>query len=104
MNPANIQMLAQLLQRAAEALGSEHDAGRYDLSPLRLSEALRHRPHDVARVLVSAARAGKRREEIQDACQRHRVPFLVVPERAPRLAAVAVRVAAVAAVVGRPSA
>ena len=43
MNPANIQMLAQLLQRAAEALGSEHDAGRYDLSPLRLSEDLRHR-------------------------------------------------------------
>jgi 23S rRNA (guanosine2251-2'-O)-methyltransferase len=52
----------------------------YGYHPVR--EALRHRPHDVARVLVSAARAGKRREEIQDACQRHRVPFLVVPERA----------------------
>jgi 23S rRNA (guanosine2251-2'-O)-methyltransferase len=52
----------------------------YGYHPVR--EALRHRPHDIARVLVSAARAGKRREEIQDACQRHRVPFLVVPERA----------------------
>ena len=52
----------------------------YGYHPVR--EVLRHRPHDVARVLVSAARAGKRREEIQDACQRHRVPFLVVPERA----------------------
>ncbi|HTG36038.1 MAG TPA: RNA methyltransferase [Thermoanaerobaculia bacterium] len=52
----------------------------YGYHPVR--EALRHRPHEVARVLVSAARAGKRREEIQDACQRHRVPFLVVPERA----------------------
>ncbi len=52
----------------------------YGYHPVR--EALRHRPHDVSRVLVSAARAGKRREEIQDACQRHRVPFLVVPERA----------------------
>jgi 23S rRNA (guanosine2251-2'-O)-methyltransferase len=52
----------------------------YGYHPVR--EALRHRPHEVARVLVSAARGGRRREEIQDACQRHRVPFLVVPERA----------------------
>jgi tRNA G18 (ribose-2'-O)-methylase SpoU len=42
---------------------------------------LRHRPHEVARVLVSAARTGKRREEIVAACERHRVPFEVVPER-----------------------
>ncbi len=52
----------------------------YGYHPVR--EALRHRPHDVTRVLVSAVRGGRRREEIQDACQRHRVPFLVVPERA----------------------
>lgn len=52
----------------------------YGYHPVR--EALRHRPHEVARVLVSAARAGRRREEIEEACRRHRVPFQVVPERA----------------------
>jgi 23S rRNA (guanosine2251-2'-O)-methyltransferase len=52
----------------------------YGYHPVR--EALRHRPHEVARVLVSAARAGQRREEIAEACRRHRVPFQVVPERA----------------------
>ena len=52
----------------------------YGYHPVR--EALRHRPHEVARVLVSAARAGRRREEIAEACRRHRVPFEVVPERA----------------------
>jgi 23S rRNA (guanosine2251-2'-O)-methyltransferase len=52
----------------------------YGYHPVR--EALRHRPHEVVRVLVSAARGGRRREEIQEACQKHRVPFLVVPERA----------------------
>jgi 23S rRNA (guanosine2251-2'-O)-methyltransferase len=41
----------------------------------------------VARVLVSAARTGKRRDEIEAACARHRVPFEVVPER--RLAEIA---------------
>lgn len=51
----------------------------YGYHPVR--EALRHRPHEVARVLVSAARAGRRREEIEDACRRHRVPFEVVPEK-----------------------
>lgn len=35
----------------------------------------------MARVLVSAARTGKRRDEIEAACARHRVPFEVVPER-----------------------
>ena len=34
------------------------------------------------RVLVSAARTGRRREEIAEACERHRVPFEVVPEGA----------------------
>jgi 23S rRNA (guanosine2251-2'-O)-methyltransferase len=52
----------------------------YGYHPVR--EALRHRPHEVARVLVSAARGGQRREEIAEACRRHRVPFEVVPERA----------------------
>ncbi len=52
----------------------------YGYHPVR--EALRHRPHEIARVLVSAARAGRRREEIEEACRRHRVPFVVVPERA----------------------
>jgi 23S rRNA (guanosine2251-2'-O)-methyltransferase len=52
----------------------------YGYHPVR--EALRHRPHDLARVLVSTARAGQRREEIAEACRRHRVPFEVVPERA----------------------
>ena len=51
----------------------------YGYHPVR--EALRHRPHEVARVLVSAARTGRRREEIEEACRRHRVPFQVVPER-----------------------
>jgi 23S rRNA (guanosine2251-2'-O)-methyltransferase len=35
----------------------------------------------VARVLVSAARTGKRREEIEEACRRHRVTLQVVPEK-----------------------
>jgi 23S rRNA (guanosine2251-2'-O)-methyltransferase len=52
----------------------------YGYHPVR--EALRHRPHEVVRVLVSAARTGRRREEIEAACERHRVPFEVVPERA----------------------
>jgi 23S rRNA (guanosine2251-2'-O)-methyltransferase len=32
------------------------------------------------RVLVSASRTGRRREEIEEACKRHRVAFEVVPE------------------------
>jgi 23S rRNA (guanosine2251-2'-O)-methyltransferase len=52
----------------------------YGYHPVR--EALRHRPHEVVRVLVSAVRAGRRREEIAEACHRHRVLFQVVPERA----------------------
>ena len=57
----------------------------YGYHPVR--EALRHRPHRVARVLVSAARQGRRREEIEDLCRRHGVSVEVVAERA--LAAVA---------------
>jgi len=57
----------------------------YGYHPVR--EALRHRPHQVARVLVSAVRKGRRRQEIEDLCRRHGVPLAVVPEKA--LAAVA---------------
>lgn len=57
----------------------------YGFHPIR--EALRHRPHQLARVLVSAARQGRRRQEIEDLCRRHRIPVEAVPERA--LAAVA---------------
>jgi 23S rRNA (guanosine2251-2'-O)-methyltransferase len=51
----------------------------YGFHPVR--EALRHRPQEVARVLVSAARTGKRREEVEDLCRRHHVAFEVVPDR-----------------------
>ncbi len=57
----------------------------YGYHPVR--EALRHRPHQVARVLVSAARKGARRQEIEDLCRRHGVRLAVVTEKA--LAAVA---------------
>jgi 23S rRNA (guanosine2251-2'-O)-methyltransferase len=52
----------------------------YGYHPVR--EALRHRPHEVARVLVSVHRTGRRREEIEELCARHRVPCETVPERA----------------------
>lgn len=51
----------------------------YGYHPVR--EALRHRPHEIVRVLVSASRTGRRREEIEEACRRHSVAFQVVPER-----------------------
>jgi 23S rRNA (guanosine2251-2'-O)-methyltransferase len=57
----------------------------YGYHPVR--EALRHRPHQVAKVLVSAARKGRRREEIEDLCRRHGVQLAVVADKA--LAAVA---------------
>jgi 23S rRNA (guanosine2251-2'-O)-methyltransferase len=57
----------------------------YGYHPVR--EALRHRPHQVARVLVSAARKGARRQEIEELCRRHGVPLALVTEKA--LAAVA---------------
>jgi 23S rRNA (guanosine2251-2'-O)-methyltransferase len=51
----------------------------YGYHPVR--EALRHRPHEVARVLVSASRTGRRREEVEDLCRRHHILLEVVPER-----------------------
>jgi 23S rRNA (guanosine2251-2'-O)-methyltransferase len=51
----------------------------YGYHPVR--EALRHRPHEVLRVLVAASRTGRRREEIEELCRRHQLPCEVVPER-----------------------
>jgi len=51
----------------------------YGFHPVR--EALRHRPLEVERVLVSAVRTGRRREEVEDLCRRHHVPCEIVPER-----------------------
>jgi 23S rRNA (guanosine2251-2'-O)-methyltransferase len=51
----------------------------YGYHPVR--EALRHRPQQVVRVLVSATRTGRRREEVEDLCRRHHVPLEIVPDR-----------------------
>jgi 23S rRNA (guanosine2251-2'-O)-methyltransferase len=51
----------------------------YGYHPVR--EALRHRPHEIARVLVSAVRTGRRRDEIEALCLRHQVAVEIVPER-----------------------
>ncbi len=50
----------------------------YGYHPIR--EALRHQPHDLARVLVAAAR-GRRRDEIEDLARRHGIPLESHPER-----------------------
>jgi 23S rRNA (guanosine2251-2'-O)-methyltransferase len=41
-------------------------------------EALRHRPREVAEVLVARGRAGKRRREIEELCRRHGVALRIV--------------------------
>jgi 23S rRNA (guanosine2251-2'-O)-methyltransferase len=51
----------------------------YGYHPVR--EALRHRPHQVERVLLSAGRQGPRRQEIEELCRRHRLPCETVSER-----------------------
>jgi 23S rRNA (guanosine2251-2'-O)-methyltransferase len=51
----------------------------YGYHPVR--EALRHRPHEVARVLVAVSRTGRRREEVEDLCRRHQIPLEIIPER-----------------------
>lgn len=51
----------------------------YGYHPVR--EALRHRPHELSRVLVAAGRGGARRIEVEELCRRHRVPVEPVPER-----------------------
>jgi 23S rRNA (guanosine2251-2'-O)-methyltransferase len=52
----------------------------YGYHPVR--EALRHRPREVERVLVSAGRTGRRREEVEELCRQNGVPFEIVPDRA----------------------
>jgi 23S rRNA (guanosine2251-2'-O)-methyltransferase len=51
----------------------------YGYHPVR--EALRHRPQEVQRVLVSASRTGRRRAEVEELCGRHGISFEVVPEK-----------------------
>jgi 23S rRNA (guanosine2251-2'-O)-methyltransferase len=51
----------------------------YGFHPVR--EALRHRPHELERVLVAAGRGGRRREEIEELAARHRVEVRALPER-----------------------
>ncbi len=51
----------------------------YGYHPVR--EALRHRPQQLARVLISSSRLGRRREEIAELCRRHRIAFDIVPDR-----------------------
>ena len=53
-------------------------------------EALRHRPHLVARVLVAAQRGGARLVEVEGLCRRHGIPCERVPASA--LAALGVAV------------
>ena len=50
----------------------------YGYHPLR--EALRHRPHDVERVLVGKGKRGERRRTIEDLCRRHGVPVQATSE------------------------
>lgn len=51
----------------------------YGYHPVR--EALRHRPQEVVRVLVSSSRTGKRREEVEDLCRRHHVALEIVSDK-----------------------
>lgn len=44
-------------------------------------EALRHRPHDIGRVLVGQGRRGPRRKDIEDLCRRHGVTLDLVSEK-----------------------
>lgn len=51
----------------------------YGFHPVR--EALRHRPHDVVRVLVARGRGGARRDQVAELCLRHQIDIRDVPER-----------------------
>lgn len=51
----------------------------FGFHPVR--EALRHRPHEVERVLVGRRRGGVRREEVAALCARHGVELRVVEEQ-----------------------
>ena len=50
----------------------------YGYHPVR--EALRHRPHEIVRVLVGKGRKGERRRGIEDLCRRHGVQVRAVRE------------------------
>lgn len=50
----------------------------YGYHPVR--EALRHRPHEVRRVLVGRRRRGERRQRIEALCRRHRIHLAAVSE------------------------
>jgi 23S rRNA (guanosine2251-2'-O)-methyltransferase len=50
----------------------------YGFHPVR--EALRHRPHLVARVLIARRRSGQRRQTIESLCRRHRIRVEIVEE------------------------
>lgn len=49
----------------------------FGFHPVR--EALRHRPQELARVLVAAGRGGGRRREIEELARRHRVELVRLP-------------------------
>ncbi len=49
----------------------------FGFHPVR--EALRHRPHEVERVLLAERRGGRRAEEVERLCERQRVPLERVP-------------------------
>jgi 23S rRNA (guanosine2251-2'-O)-methyltransferase len=51
----------------------------YGFHPLR--EALRHRPHDVERVLIAKSRRGGRRKEIEELCRRHRIEVRLADDK-----------------------
>jgi 23S rRNA (guanosine2251-2'-O)-methyltransferase len=65
-------------------------------------EALRHRPHEVARLWV-AARPGGRRREIEELCRRHRVPLEEAPPEVLAEVAAAVHNGFVAELAARPT-
>ncbi|HEX2253546.1 MAG TPA: RNA methyltransferase [Thermoanaerobaculia bacterium] len=50
----------------------------YGFHPVR--EALRHRPHQVQRVMIASRRGGARLREVQDLCRRHRVELVELSE------------------------
>ena len=50
----------------------------YGFHPVR--EALRHRPHEIARVLVARGRGGGRRREVERHARRHGVELVALPE------------------------
>lgn len=50
----------------------------YGYHPLR--EALRHRPHEIVRVLVGKGRRGERRRRVEELCRRHGVQLQIVRE------------------------